>query len=111
MLYLHSPSESSQNWGPINPNVNNYHSDPTEIGSKLWLLDITEWWWQQEDMHSKYAGLTNVAHDIFSIIPHRVRVEASISLGRYVIWCRKSKSTGETLHKTVIVKLFAQGNI
>jgi len=61
-------------------------------------------------MHSKYADLSNVARDIFSIIPHGVGVEASFSLSRDVIGWRQSKTTGETLRKKVVVRLFAQAN-
>jgi hypothetical protein len=68
-----------------------------EFSSAFWILDITDWWRQQEEMHSKYANLSNMARDIFSIIPHGVRVEASFSLGRDVIGWRHSKATGETL--------------
>jgi hypothetical protein len=80
-LYLNSPPELPHNWGQINPNLDNYHSDPLVISSTFWLPDITDWWWQQEVTHSIYAKLSNVARDTFSIIPHSVRVEASFSLG------------------------------
>jgi len=42
-LYLISPPELPQNWGQINPNLNDYHSDPMEISSTFWLQDITNW--------------------------------------------------------------------
>jgi len=87
-LYLNSPPEAPKNWGQINPNLNDYHSDPMEISSTFWIPDITNWWRQQEETHSKYVDLSNVAHDIFSIIPHRIGVEASFSLGRDVIGWR-----------------------
>jgi hypothetical protein len=32
-LNLNSPSEAPKNWGQINPNLNDYHLDPMEIGS------------------------------------------------------------------------------
>jgi len=84
-LYSNSPPEAPKDWGQINPNLNDYHSDLMELSSTFWIPDITNWWRQQEEPHSKYADLSNVARDIFSIIPHRVGVEASISLGRDVI--------------------------
>ena len=40
-LYLNSPPEPPKNWGHINPNLNDYHSDPMEIRSTVWILDIT----------------------------------------------------------------------
>jgi len=107
-LFLNSPSELPQNWGQINPNLNDYHSDPMQISSKFWLLDITDWWRQQEETHSKYADLSNMGCDIFSIIPHDVGVEASFSLGRDVSGWRQSKTTGETLHEKVRVRQFAR---
>jgi len=64
-LDLNSPPEPPKNWGRINPNLNDYHSDPMEISSTFWIPDITDWWRQQEEMHSKYADLSNVACDIF----------------------------------------------
>jgi len=109
-LYLNSPPEAPKNWGQIHPNLNDYHSDPMEISSTFWIPDITDWWRQQEEMHSKYADLSNVARDIFSIIPHGVGVEASFSLGRDVIGWRQSKTTGETLREKVVVRQFARAN-
>jgi len=109
-LYLNSPPEAPKNWGQINPNLNDYHSDQMEISSTFWIPDITDWWRQQEDTHSKYADLSNVARDIFSIIPHGFGVEASFSLGRDVIGWRQSKTTGETLREKVVVRQFARAN-
>jgi hypothetical protein len=79
-LYLNSPSELPQNWGQLQPNLNDYHSNSMEISSTFWLLEISNWWRQQEKMHSIYADFSDVAHNIFSIIPHSVGVEASFSL-------------------------------
>jgi len=109
-LYLNSPTEAPKKWGQINPNLNDYHSDPMDISSKFWIPDITDWWRQQEEMRSKYLDLPNVARDIFAIIPHGVGVKASFSLGRDVIGWRQSKTTGETLHDKVIVRQFAWAN-
>jgi len=109
-LYLNSPPELPQNWGQIYPNLNDYHSDLMAISSTYWLPDITDWWRQQEETHSKYADLSNVARDVFSIIPHGVRVEASFSLARDVIGWRQSKTTGETLREKVVVRQFARAN-
>ena len=83
-----SPPEARKRWGQINPNLNNYLSDPKVISSTFSLPDVTDSWRQQEETHSKYANLPNVACDIFSIIPHGVRVEASFSLERDVICWR-----------------------
>jgi hypothetical protein len=81
-----------------------------EISSTFWIPDITDWWRQQEETHSKYADLSNVARDIFPIIPHGVRVETSFSLGRDVIGWRQSKTTGETLREKAVVRQFARAN-
>jgi len=89
-LYLNLLPEAPQNWGQIDPNFNDYHSDPMEIDRTFWLPDIADWWRQQEEMHSKYADISNVAHDIFSIISHDVGVEASFSPDRDVIGWRQS---------------------
>jgi len=109
-LYLNSPPEAPKNWGQIHPNLNDYHSEPMEISSTFWIPDITDWWHQQEETHSKYVNFSNVARDIFSIIPHGVRVEASFSLGRDVIGRRQSKTTGKTLCEKVVIRQFARAN-
>ena len=77
-----------------------------EISSTFRIPDITNWWRQQEEMHSKYTNLSNVARDIFTIIPHGVGVESSISLGRDGIGWRQSKTTGDTIRKKVTVRQF-----
>jgi len=61
-------------------------------------------------MHSKYADLSNVAHGIFSIVPHGVGVDASFSIGSDVFSWRQSKTTGESLHEKVVVRQFARAN-
>jgi len=61
-------------------------------------------------MHRKYPDLSNVAHAIYSIIPHGVGVESSISLGPYIISWRQQNTTGETLRQKVIVRQFARAN-
>jgi hypothetical protein len=109
-LYLNLHSEARKNWGEINPTVNDYHCDPMEISSTFWIPDITYWWRQPEETHSKYADLSNVVRNIFSMIPHGVGVEASFSLGRDVIGWRQSETTGETLRGKVVVRQFARGN-
>jgi hypothetical protein len=78
-----------------------------KIRSRFRVPDITNWWCQQEDMHSKYANLSNVARDIFSIIPPGVGVEASFSLCQVVTGWRQSKTTAETLREKVVVRQFA----
>jgi hypothetical protein len=109
-LYLNSPPEAPKNRGQINPNLNDYHSDLMEISSTFWIPDITDWWRQLEETHSNSADLSNVARDIFSIIPHGVGVEASFSLGRDVIGWRKSKTTVETRRENAVVRQFAEAN-
>jgi len=42
-LHLDSPPEAPKNWGPINPNLPDYQSDPMEISSTFWLPDIADW--------------------------------------------------------------------
>jgi len=107
-LHLNSPPELPQNWGQSNPNFNDCHSDPVEISNTFWLPDITDWWQQQEEMHSKYADLSNVARDIFSIIPHGVGVEDSFSLARDVTWVEAVKNHRRDPSQNVVVRLFSQ---
>ena len=89
-LHLNLLPEAPKYRGQINRNLNDYHCDPMEINSTFWLPDTTDWCLREEEMHSKYADLGNVACDIFSIIPHGVGVEASIPLERDVIGWRQS---------------------
>jgi hypothetical protein len=109
-LDLNSPPELPLNWGQCNPNLNDYHSDPMEITCTFKLTDISDWWRQQEEMHSKYTDYSSVARDIFSIIPYGVEVEASVSLGRDVIGRRQSKTSAETLCEKFVIRQFAGAN-
>jgi len=81
-----------------------------EICSIFWVRDITDWWRQQEESHSNYADLANVAYDTFSVIQHDVRVETGISRGRDVIGWRQAKTMDETLSKQVNVWEYAGTN-
>jgi len=101
-LCLNLPHAGPNNWGQTNPNLNDYHSNPMDISSTYWVPDITDWWRQQEETHSKYADLCYVARDIISIIPRGVTVEASFSLGPDVVGWRQSKTIGEMLREEVI---------
>jgi len=109
-LYSNSPPEAPKNWGQNHPDPYDYNSDPMEISSTFWSPDISDWWCQQEETHSKYADLSDMVHDIFCIIPHGVGVEASFSIGRDLIGWRQSKTTGETLCEKVAVSQFAQAD-
>jgi hypothetical protein len=109
-LYLISLPEAPKNWGEMNPNLNDVHSDPMKISSTYWVPDITNWWCQQEEMHSKYTDLSNAACDIFSTIPVSLGVKACYSFGQVVIVWRQSNTTGMTLCEKVIVRLFAGAN-
>ena len=109
-LCLNSPPEAPNNRGRSDPNINDYHSDPMGMSSTFWIPDITDLWRQQEETRQQYADLSNVAHDIVSIIPHGVTVVASISLGRHVNGWRQSETTGKTLREKVIGRQFAQAN-
>jgi hypothetical protein len=109
-LYLNSLSNATKNWRQINPHLNDYHSDPMENSSSFCIPDITNWWHQQKETCLKYINLSNVSSDIFSIIPHCVRVEGNFSLGPDAIGWRQSKTTGETLHEKVVVRQFARAN-
>ena len=51
-----------------------------EISGTFWLPNVTHWWRQAEETHSKYTDLSNVARIIFSIIPHGVGVKAGFHL-------------------------------
>jgi len=80
-LDLNSPPEAPKNWGQIDPNLDDYHSNPMEISSTFGIPDITDWWCQQKETHSRYPDHSNVERNIFSIIPQGVGVAAGFSLG------------------------------
>jgi len=61
-------------------------------------------------MHWKYTSLYIVFHDVFSIIPHGVRVEASCSLRQVIIGWGQSTTTGETFCENVMVRQSAQAS-
>jgi len=103
-LHLNSSPELWHNWGQIDPILNEYHSNAMEISSTFLLPDHTDWWRQQEEMHSKYTDLSNVAQQIFFFIPNGVVLEASFSLVRDMIGWRESRTTGGTLWEKVVVR-------
>jgi len=107
-LYLNSPPASAKNRSQVNPNPNDYNSDPIEICSIFWKLDITDRWPEQEETHPKYADLSNVACDIVSILPHGLKVGDSFSLGQDVISWRQSITAGETYSEKVVQRHFPQ---
>jgi len=109
-LCLTSPPESSMCWGPVSLNLNDYHSDPIEISSTCGSTDITAWWREQDETHPQYPNLSNVEHNIFSLIPPGVGVEASFSLGWDVIGWRQPWTTAQMLQKNVLVRQFARAN-
>jgi len=109
-LDLNLPPEAPKNQAQINPNFNDYHSNPMEISSTFMLPDITDWWLQQEETHPNYADVSNVAHDISSIIQQGVGVGASVFPGQDIIPWRQSNTPRETLWEKVIVRQFAQTN-
>jgi hypothetical protein len=103
-LCLNSQPELLQSWGPINLDHKEYHSNPVDIRSTVWIPHILVWWRQPQQTHSKYINLSNVTLDIFSMIPDGIGVEASFSLEREVIGWRQSKTTCETLCTKVVVR-------
>jgi hypothetical protein len=48
ILYLNTLPGAPRNRGKIDPNLEDYHSDPMEMSSTFWLQDITDWWCEQE---------------------------------------------------------------
>jgi len=102
-LHLNSPPASPKSWVQVNPNLNDYHSETMDTGkSTLSSPNITNQWCPQDEKHSKYTDLPNVARGIIPIVPHGVGAEASFSLGRDVNGWRRSEATGETLREKVV---------
>ena len=109
-LHFNSPPELHQNWGQINLSLNDYHSGTVESSSILWILDITDWWCQQEETHSINTDRSNVAYNIFTVILQDVWVVASWSFGWDVIGWKQWNTTGKTLCQQVIVRQYASAN-
>ena len=42
-LHLNSPPELPWSRGPIDSNLNDYHSNPRQLISTFWIPDITDW--------------------------------------------------------------------
>jgi len=101
---LYSPPQAPKKWGQKNPNLIGSHSDPVEMSSRWWILELTDWWHQQEETHWRFADLLNVAHNLRSIIPPGDGTDSHSSLGRDVIGWNQATTTGETLWKKVIVR-------
>jgi hypothetical protein len=78
-----------------------------ESRSTFWLPDITDWWLIYNELHPKYTDLSNLACNIFSIIPHGIRDKVSYSLGLDFIRWKQSEATGGTDHDQVLVRQFA----
>jgi len=109
-MFLNWPPEEPKNWGRIYPNRNDYHTDTIEIGSIFWFPNITDWWHQQDEIHSKYADLSDVACDIISMIQQDVAVEAGCSVWGDVIGWRLLKTIREKLRKKVVLRQYADAN-
>jgi len=107
---LNSPPDSAKKCGQVNPILNDDHCDQMQFGTTFWLPDITDWWRQEEQTHSKYTDHPNVARDIVCIISYGVGVEASFSLWCDFISWRQSNSTGKTLREKVAMRQFDQAN-
>ena len=43
-LYLNSVPKIPENWGYINPNLNDYYTNLMEIHRVFRILDVTDWW-------------------------------------------------------------------
>jgi hypothetical protein len=56
-----------------------------ENSSAFWLVDITDWWRQREEMNSKDTNLSVMVQNIFSIIPHGVGVRPVSPLGGKIV--------------------------
>lgn len=104
MLHLIVPHESGHNKRQVILNLNDSHSDPLYIHSSFWIPTITDWWPQQEAMHTVNADPSTVERDVFCIILHGVRMETSYFLPWDVVSWRQSNTTGETLGEKDIIR-------
>jgi hypothetical protein len=73
-----------------------------EISSTFWIQDITDWWHQQEDTHSNYVDLSNVARNIFSIVPHAVAVEADLPLAKMLLAVGSQEPQARPIAKMIL---------
>ena len=99
---LNSPPENPKDWGQVNHNLDNYHSEPIGSSRTVSIPGITNWCHQHDKMHWRYTDLSNVERNIFYIIPHSVVVEAISSLGWDIIQCRPTQIPGRMLSGIVV---------
>jgi hypothetical protein len=62
-----------------------YQTDLMVSSCEHCIPDITDWWHQEEERGSKYADVSNVAHNLFSITPGGVEMGVTVSVGPYII--------------------------
>jgi len=74
--------------------------------STFWTPDISDWRHQQEVTHPKHTALSNVAHNVFSIIQDGIGVGASFSIARDVIGGMQSNTTNESVPEKVVIWQF-----
>ena len=109
--YINSVNADPAALGQHPPKTDDLKSDNLlELTAAFWKTDVAAYWRMQEDSCTEYAPLARMARDIFSVIPHGVGVEASLSLGRDVVGWRQCRTSGDTLQKKVIVRQFARSN-
>jgi len=104
---LNSRPEAPKNWWQYNSYLNDSNYGLRQISRQFWIVDITDWWHQHEEMHSEWADLPDTARDTFRNQLHYIEVESSISLQHDVICRWQSETTGDTLREQVIVREFA----
>jgi hypothetical protein len=103
-LYLNSPPDAPKYCRPINPNLNNYHSDPMKSGIIFCKPHITDWWCLDEGTHPHYAYLSNLTPNIFPIKLVGLVMKATVSHQWDVVSRGQTNSTAEYLLKNDIVR-------
>jgi len=80
------------------------------MSSYIWIPDNTNWLHPQDKIYSMFADLSNVAHEIFSIMAYSVRARGLYFIVWYITGWIQSKTRGKTLRKRVVVRQFAHAN-
>jgi hypothetical protein len=110
--YLDNSRVDPASFGQTNPGGDDTDGDtnPDLASGCFWSASVAAWWKHQVTHVTEYAPLSQMARNIFAVMPHGVGVEASFSLGRDVIGWRQARTSGATLQQKVVVRQWARSN-
>jgi len=109
-LNLNSPPESPQNWGQVNPNLDDYDSNSME-SCKHFGFRISPTGGVSRRKCTQSTPNPLMWHATYSLLYHMaMEWGSSFTLGWDVIGSRKSKITLDTTRERVIIRQFSRAN-